>query len=435
MSAPLLLGVDLGTSYFKVGLFDEAGALRGLGRVAVPKTEPAPGRCELAVADFWRTLRAGFSAALAQAGAAPQQVTAMSYSSQASTFLLLDARDRPLTPLILWLDARGEPVAADDLAFAGGDLFRRTIGFEGLSGQTAVAKWRWWQRHEAEGWRRAARVMTLSDYLTFALTGERVGDASTAAFLGLLDVAACDWWPAALAHFGIDATQLSRPLRPGTVVGKTCAAATPLLGLGAGVDFAVGGLDHHIAAVGAGIGVRGEASLSTGTVLAALALVEAVAPRAGCFHGPHFERDRYYCLAFDPAGAGQIEEYQRRAAPGIAIETLLAEATDPGRETPHGPAMRAILDRIARSHRRLVERTTDFARVRGVLATGGGARSEGLLQNVADVLARPVTVPACPESACLGAAMLAAAANGRYSSVEEAARTMARTSLGFEPRR
>ena len=34
-----ILGIDLGTSYFKLGLFDKDGNLRGLGRVAVEKNE------------------------------------------------------------------------------------------------------------------------------------------------------------------------------------------------------------------------------------------------------------------------------------------------------------------------------------------------------------------------------------------------------------
>ena len=48
----LLLGIDFGTSYFKVGLFDATGELRGLGRVAVGKQSPAPGWSELPVPDF-----------------------------------------------------------------------------------------------------------------------------------------------------------------------------------------------------------------------------------------------------------------------------------------------------------------------------------------------------------------------------------------------
>ncbi|MEY4923893.1 MAG: family of carbohydrate kinase, N-terminal domain, partial [Verrucomicrobiota bacterium] len=39
----LLLGIDFGTSYFKVGLFDARGVQKGLGRVAVHKASPYPG--------------------------------------------------------------------------------------------------------------------------------------------------------------------------------------------------------------------------------------------------------------------------------------------------------------------------------------------------------------------------------------------------------
>ncbi len=81
MSEPLLLGIDLGTSYFKVGLFDYVGELKGLGRVAVAKSEPAPGRSELDCSDFWRLLRSGLEQALRQASASAGQIVSMSYSS------------------------------------------------------------------------------------------------------------------------------------------------------------------------------------------------------------------------------------------------------------------------------------------------------------------------------------------------------------------
>src|SRR3954468_21602272 len=113
----LLLGIDLGTSYFKIGLFDEVGALKGLGRVAVNKINPAPGRCELAVEEFWSALRRGLDEALAQANATSRDIAGLSYSSQASTFLLLDGHDAPLTSFIVWLDRRGEPVEAELAAF------------------------------------------------------------------------------------------------------------------------------------------------------------------------------------------------------------------------------------------------------------------------------------------------------------------------------
>jgi xylulokinase len=185
----LLLGIDLGTSYFKVGLFDPAGALRGLGRVRVEAHSPAPGRRELPVETFWILLRRGLSEALAQAGAKAGDIAGVSYSSQATTFLLLDRADAPLTPLILWTDTRGGPVEANLEAFARSEAFGRAVGHAGLMAESAVPKLRWFMRHAPHVWTQAARILTVSDYFTFALTGERAGDASTAAFLGLYHLA------------------------------------------------------------------------------------------------------------------------------------------------------------------------------------------------------------------------------------------------------
>ncbi len=168
--------------------------------------------------------------------------------------------------------------------------------------------------------------MTLPDYLTFTLTGERVGDASTAAFLGLYDLSGREWWPAALNAFEIDPDLLSEPLLPGTRCGQTNEGATIRLGLPTGIPFTVGGLDHHVAGLGSGLDRLGEVSISTGTVLAAMSLVDKVIPRDGCYHGPHFDRGRFYRLAFDPRGAGQLEDYQRRFAPDHSLDQLLALA-------------------------------------------------------------------------------------------------------------
>jgi len=440
----LLLGIDLGTSYFKVGLFDASGGLKGLGRVAVNKTVPASGRCELAVGEFWSGLRHGLAEALAQAGALSSEITGMSYSSQASTFLLLDANDEPLTPFIVWLDSRGDPVEPELDAFAHTEIFRTTIGFAGLSAQSAVTKWRWFERNAPSVWDRTRHIMTISDYLTFALTGERVGDASTAAFLALYDLANKQWWPSALQTFAVDRTRLSTPLRPGSPAGRTNADAAALLGVPAGIPFAVGALDHHAAAIGSGLGRLADMSISTGTVLAALALVDEPEAQPQCFHGCHTDGVRFWRLAFDPNGAGQLEDYQRRFAPERSIEELIALAAHasagaawkPGAASDQGAAVRAVLERVAATHQALVCRVTDDgtgARLpRSVVATGGGARSPLWLQITADMLGLPVVLPACVERACLGAAAFAAVAAGCHATISDATDAMVRLERVFE---
>jgi sugar (pentulose or hexulose) kinase len=438
----LLLGIDLGTSYFKVGLFSFDGTLRGLGREAVNKTVPAPGHCELAVEEFWRALRRGLATALVQAGATARDIAGASYSSQATTFLLLDAHDAPLTPLIVWTDTRGGSVEPALAAWAATEDFRAAVGHEGLVPESAPVKWRWFQREQPAAWQRTRRVATLADYFTWALTGERVMDASTAAFLACYDLRSDGWWPEALEKFGLDAAQLAMPLRPGTWCGRTHAGATERLGLPAGIPFAVGALDHHAAAIGSGLGWLADLSISTGTVLAALALTDAPAAQPGVYHGRHTDGARCWRLAFDANGAGQLEDFQRTRAPGRGLEELLAFAAD----APAGSAwrtgmleagdlgvgVRAVLERVAATHRSLVRRVAP-AGVARVVATGGGARSPLWLQIGADILGLPVVTPASPERACLGAAAFAAVAAGQHATIAAAAAAMVRRKRVFDP--
>ncbi|MBI2497226.1 MAG: FGGY-family carbohydrate kinase [Opitutae bacterium] len=440
----LLLGIDLGTSYFKVGLFDAHGALRGLGRVAVGRLSPAPGWSELPVAEFWRLLRQALADALAQAGAGTGDIAGVSYSSQANTFVLLDRHDEPLTPLVIWNDRRAHPVDRAVEEFGRSDKFRDTVGFCGLAAEFAPVKWRWYQRHAPAVWARTARVMTVSDYLTFALTGEPAGDASTAAITGVYSTIVRDWWREALEFFAVPPARLSRPMAPGTPCGRTGRRAADWLGLPPGVRFAVGALDHHAAACGAGLDRPDDASISIGTVLAVLTLVERIKPVAGCFHGPH-GADRFYRLAFDPAGANQLEDYQRQFAPDLSMAQLAAFAANAlSSITPesaagedisrrHGTAVRRLMEQISATHRMLLRQVRGSRPVHRVFAMGGGARSDAWLQIYANMFAATVVAPKCHEPACLGAAAFAAVAAGVHPSLGAALGVMVQPERVMEP--
>ena len=101
------LGIDLGTTYFKAGVYDGEGRLCGLGRESVPKVSEDD-RCELSVSGFWKTVAGAISQALSDAGIPASAIDAVSYSSQANSFVLLDGAGEPLTPLILWSDHRAK---------------------------------------------------------------------------------------------------------------------------------------------------------------------------------------------------------------------------------------------------------------------------------------------------------------------------------------
>lgn len=454
----LVLGIDLGTSYFKLGLFDRKGKVRGLSRVFVLKETHDGSRCELPVGRFWELLNQGLSEACNEANSNRGDIEAISYSSQANSFVLLDDNNQPLTPLILWPDSRVKRVdkAVREL-WQRNDFLKKTGLGIGSSPQFCVTKLRWFQQNQPAIWSRVNRIMTISDYLTFGLTGQTVGDEGTASLLGLWDLQNHDWWDEALQMLGLSRPRLSKPLGLGTVAGTVNAEGAKRLEIKNGVALAVGSLDHHIAAIGAGIGQEACVSESTGTVLACLCCSEQYRPKTNCCMGPHHGRE-WYQLVFSGNGALALEWYQKHYAPDISIDELmkLAGLVDIGSnglialpslekyqglagflnmsaEHQHGSFVRAIMESTAATLAGLIVSLCPGGTPEKIVATGGGARSNLWLQIKADLLGAEFMTTDCQESACLGAAMLAGVAAGWFENLDQASAAWVSVLKKFSP--
>ncbi len=449
-----VLGIDLGTSYFKFGLFDREGRMAGFSRIISPKRGTAE-RCELPIDEFWATLHTGVGRAIAQADAHEIEVAAVGYSSQANSFLLMGAGDRPLTPLILWPDRRNPGIPAAIEALWNRDEFLPTTGIGiALSDQMAVVKLA--SLAELPEWQRTRRVMTISDYLTFSLTGQAVGDAGTAVLLGLLDPAALAWWPPALRAARLRNEMLSRPLRPGSLAGPLTEQGARGIGLAPGTPFCVGTLDHHAAALGAGAGSLARVSISMGTVLACLRPCVGFHPALGAITGPGFVPGEFFQLAFCNEGAGMLEVYRDAYAPGENIADLLSRAAsapagcgclrvlldsaagqvrfEGGPKKPSaGLQARAVLEAVADRARSLLESFCGPETPQHMVITGGAARSAFWVQLLAERLGCQVWTTGCQEPACRGAAMLAARSAGWFDSLSQAAAQWITSEHRFHP--
>ena len=432
----LFLGIDLGTSYFKAGIYDGSGRLCGLGRLALPKKTDG-GRCEVPIRDFWETVAGCIAGAIADAGISAADIAAVSYSSQANSFVLLDYCGVPLTPLILWCDHRSKGECEKLRALDAAPGFIRTTGLGiALDEEFMLSKLDWFQQHEALVWDQTSSVMTISDYLVWGLTGSRVGDCSTAAMTALLDVAGGCWWPEALETFGLKESMLSRPLASGTLAGRVTEFGSALSGLSEGTPLYLGCLDHYAVAIGAGVLEGRRISESTGTVLAAVGYREGYSPRKGVITGPGPQAGRYFQMAFDPNGATAVEWYQKNYAPDKTILQLEDEArnvpagcdglralprsdTYPGLEgfvnikpehTP-GHFLRAIFESTAATLVGLVDALDPERQVTEIIPSGGGARNTLWLEIKADMLHRRYLPQASGELATKGAATIANNAN------------------------
>lgn len=432
-----VFGIDLGTSYFKACVVDRDGVVLAIGKTPVPSKSPDGIRVELPIGVFWRTLRKAVAECLAAAGVASSRIKAVAYASQANSFLLLDHDSVPITPLILWPDTRVTTIPEPLIEIGAEPGFLESAGTDIIGPLSCISKLLWLQEHDAPTWERAARIMTISDYLVYGLTGEKKGDAGTAALLGLWDSRHMMWRERMLSRCGLRLDMFSELHRPGEPIGWINDRGAENIGLRAAAPVCAGTLDHHAAGIGAGVGSAAGVSESTGTVMACLDIRDRYEPVGGCVTGPDAEPGRFYRIAFSDAGGSLLEWYQANRAPDLSFSELdrLVEETPPGSgglfaaplsspvagsavflETgeggDHGRHFRAIMESLTVVLLDLIQELSPGEPPDRIISTGGGAGSEVWQQIKADLCGTEFLTTSCPEPASLGAAMLAAVGAG-----------------------
>ena len=471
MKTDCYLGLDLGGTGAKAGVFDRSGALRGFGRQPYTPVVSPDGLAELPIEVIYEAARSAVRQAV---GRHAVRVRAMAISSQGQTFVSLDSRDRPLHRAILWYDSRAKAQAsrmqqawAARARPARGRGERRWPAPE-MSPIATAPKIMWLREHEPARMRRARRFLLLPDYLTYRLTGLAVTEPNTATSTGLYADGAPGYDPRALSAAGIDEEQIARIELNGTRVETVLPARAEEWGLSSETLLVTGTNDQYAGALGAGNCRCGILTETTGTCLALVTLTRKLpSPMpaglyGGCFPIPGYQ----FALTFAKTAGLVLDWFRRELAPDSSLADLTDEAgripigargltaiphfdgaVSPvpdagmrgafvGLTLQHGRAdlYRALLESLSFSLRENLEfmRKCGF-RIDTVRSLGGGAKSDLWLQMKADVIGVPVEKPSVPEAAILGAAMLAALGSGQFSSLAEASAALYRRERVFRP--
>lgn len=456
MKRDAFLGVDVGGTGAKAGVYDLRGRPLGNARVGyAPRVWP-DGRVEIPVRVIEEAARSAARKAIAASRA---RIVGLCVSSQGQTFVSLDDRGRALHPAILWYDGRAK-AQADALAARG-------VRVEAIS---SAAKILWLQGRDPSRMARARQHLLLPDYLSFRLTGRAVTDPITASSSGLVGDEALAYSAEKLSATAIPVDRLAAIQASGTPIGTVLPAAARAWGLAPGALLVTGTNDQFAGAIGAGNTAPGILSVTTGTCLALVTLAESlpVPPPPGLLHGAFPVKPYRYALAYARTAGVLFDWFRSNFCPQLDLDDLdrLAARVPPGPGNPvalpdfegvvspspaarargaflnlglpHGTPhlFRALRESVAFVFRENVEFLERLGLRAGVVrAIGGGAGSGFLVQLKADVLGRPIEVPVVREAATLGAAMLAATGCGAFGSVDSAAKALYRARRVFEPRR
>ncbi|MFP3895968.1 MAG: FGGY family carbohydrate kinase [Anaerolineales bacterium] len=112
MATTCLLGIDVGGTAVKVGLFRMTGELVALEQVAIPVQSPIPGWAEIDPECWFEAITKGTHSVLDGAGVSADCVAALGLSNMIGTVTPLDASGSPLRPAITYFDTRSAQQAS-----------------------------------------------------------------------------------------------------------------------------------------------------------------------------------------------------------------------------------------------------------------------------------------------------------------------------------
>jgi xylulokinase len=451
----LLLGLDIGTSGCKALLIDAMGREVALERETYDVETPQQGWAEQDPRVWLDAVALTVQRALARGDVDPESVVGIGLTGQMHSTVLLDGRDEPLRPAVLWLDRRSAPEVT---------TFRSRIGKEQLADWTGnplvpgftLASLLWLRDHAPTMWHHIAQVLLPKDYVRLWLTGERGTECTDASATGLFDVEARRWCEPLLQKAQIPLKWLPdvRPSRE--IAGSLRSSAAKALGLPTGVPVVYGAGDQEAQAVGNGILDPGVVSATIGTG------GQLFAPLDHYQHDPalrvhtfcHVTSKRWHWeAAILTAGAalGWLRDQVLGGAHDYAALADAAAEVPPGADdliflpylvgerTPHmDPDARGAFYGLTLQHdwrymARAVMEGVVFALkdglacfvdlgavVRCVIAAGGATRHPLWLQLQADIFNTEITRSATREATALGAALLAGVGVGLYPDLSSA---------------
>jgi len=463
----VIAGLDVGTTGCKVTVYDPDGQHLGRAYADYPVARSA-GAHEVEAEAIWDAV----TRVLGEAGARWPGIGALGVTSFGESFVLLDAADRPLRPVMLYTDPRGQAEC---------DALCRAVGPDTVARLTrlkphpmyAAPKLMWTAAHCPDAFVRTARVCLIADYVVSRLTGVRQIDYSLATRTMLFDLEALRWSDVLCAAAGVDPALLPTPVPLGTAAGPIRPEIARNLTSSESVSVVSAGQDQVAAAIGAGVFSDGEAVDGAGTVQCITPVFSAIPDgdaltRDGYAVVPYLD-GTYVCYAFSFTGGAAVDWFvtallgqapdaaafarlggdaTREEPTGLLVLPHLAGAATPYMDngskgaivgltlaTTRRDLFAAIMEGVCYEMRLNLDRLrTAGIRVASLRATGGGARSRAWMQMKADVLGVPVTALRSSEASGLGAAMTAGVAMGRFAGPREAADALVAAAETFLPR-
>jgi xylulokinase len=446
-AAPLVVGVDVGSQGTCAQALEPDGTLVATTRWAHALSYPRAGWAEQECSE-WSSALVRVLAEL-RAVCAGREIVALSFGSQLDGLVACGADGEPLRPALIWCDRRAADVCLGLDVDA--DWLRGVTGCNLDPGHVGP-KIAWLARHEPDVFGEASMFALPGAWVAWKASGVLAVDPSNASSTGLLDPRTRAWSLEACAALDVEVARLPAVREAHAVLGPVAPWLAAATGLSPDTLVVLGCGDEMAATLGAGVVEPGVVCDVMGTAEPVCAVVGAPAFDASGVVELHPHADPETWLLENPGwlSGGAYRWFRDELGDSASYEDLnaLASQAPPGSDgvvwvpalagamapewnpraragwfgvtAAHGRAhlVRSLLEGNALALRDVLEAIAGAGHApREIVCVAGGANGDINLSLRANVTGLPVSRPDDVETTSRGAAMLAAAGAGWFSSV------------------
>jgi len=423
--------------------------------------EAQPGGMEFDPKQFWLIFVNLIQKMLKNNQIDPNQIKAISSTSQREGFILLDKQGNELyagpNTDVRW------PINGESIARDFGEEIYRVSGHWPLP-MFAPYRLLWLKEKKPDLYSRADSMLMINDWILYHLCGEKISEPTNAVETLLFDLTEKNWSWTLIEQLGLPKHLFSEVCPSGTMIGGVTHAAAQETGLIEGTPVVTGGADTHCGVFGSGSLHDGQISTICGTYAQSVMVLDQVIiddrcrAWSGCYLLPNkwiiestametgqafrFIRDVFY--QSDKVDVySKMDEDAQKSPPGArGIQSFIGPRVPDYRDLhfesrggfllPLPPLSsrssrkdfcRAVLESVAFGIRANIERLIAISGKQPYTLSicGGMSKSIAFREILANVMNRPIRIAREKEGTALAAAICAAVGSKQFSSFEEGA--------------
>lgn len=256
------LGVDIGTGSTKaVAISGTANEILSVEQTSYATFHPAPLCIEQDPEEIWKAFVQCIRATVQRLGHAPEGI---GFSTAMHSVIPVDNAGKPIANMMIWADGRSAALAQ---AFRKSPEAKQLYESTGtpIHAMNPLFKIMWLRLHAPDVFKKAAKFISIKEYIWHKLFKDYQMDHSAASGGGLMDILARKWHQPALDLAGIREQHLSELVPTDYARRDLPADLQKALLLPAATLFVIGGGDGCLANLGSNALTKGVACLTIGT--------------------------------------------------------------------------------------------------------------------------------------------------------------------------